>query len=82
MASAPDQGLSIEEMIAAAVQAIRAAVPESMRHPQLAVVCGSGLARLESLVDPIDRVVLGFDQVPHLHRATGIHEHKQKAILD
>lgn len=56
-----------------AAEHIRAALPNELKNPTLAIVCGSGLGLLQYGLQsaPSPKIELHYDEIPHFPKSTG-----------
>jgi purine-nucleoside phosphorylase len=55
-----------------AVTFLTNSLPEGLRKPQVAIVCGSGLGGLAETVQSEPRAEFDYTSIPHFPRPTGI----------
>jgi purine-nucleoside phosphorylase len=54
---------------------LRSILPEELKHPKIAIVCGSGLGGLAETIDSSPKVELPYEQVPGFPVSTGMYYH-------
>jgi hypothetical protein len=55
-----------------AVSYLRASLPEGLKKPLVAIVCGSGLGGLADTIHPESRTEYDYASIPHFPRSTGL----------
>lgn len=50
---------------------IHNSVPACLQHPQIAIVCGSGLAGLQNALAPSPRIAIPYADIPHFPTSMG-----------
>lgn len=50
---------------------LRNALPASLRMPQVAIICGSGLGGLQHAIQPSPRHEFRYADIPHFPRSSG-----------
>ncbi len=50
---------------------LRAALPAELRHPKVAIVCGSGLGGLAETIHAEPRMAMAYENIPNFPRSTG-----------
>lgn len=63
--------ISIWEQTQEAVAFLAESLPESLRKPKVAIVCGSGLGGLADTVQADPRIEYNYASIPHFPRPTG-----------
>jgi len=61
------------ERATATADTIRAYLPESLKSPKIAIICGSGLGGLANTIDPEPRVELPYSQIDGFPVSTGMY---------
>lgn len=51
---------------------LRDKVPENLRKPQVAIICGSGLGGLAGTVHNESKIELDYTSIPHFSPSTGM----------
>lgn len=64
-------GISTFERANEAVEYLQSRVPEALRNPQVAIVCGSGLGGLADTVNAESKAEYDYASIPHFPRPTG-----------
>lgn len=59
------------ERVHQAVSFLKSRLPESLRFPKVAIVCGSGLGGLADTVQSEPRAEYDYSSIPHFPRPTG-----------
>lgn len=59
------------ERTSQAVAFLQSRLPEGLRNPQVAIVCGSGLGGLADTVQAEPRAEYDYSSIPHFPRSTG-----------
>lgn len=50
-------------------------LPEALREPKFAIICGSGLGGLVDSIDPETKVEIDYKDVPYFPTSTGEFDH-------
>ena len=50
---------------------VRSKLPEELKNPRVAIVCGSGLGGLSDTIDAEPKVQLSYKSIPHFPQSTG-----------
>jgi len=66
------QGLGTQNLLKEAVKLIHNRIPENLRRPRVAVVCGSGLSALGATIR--GRVDLPYTSIPGFTSSTGVYQ--------
>ena len=59
------------DMYLESVEFLRAKIPESLRTPRVAIICGSGLGGLAGTVHEEEKFELDYKSIPHFPHSTG-----------
>lgn len=65
------ESLSISDRANIAIDFIRKLLPEPLRNPKVAVICGSGLQHLAHALSDTPRVEIKFADIPYFPQTTG-----------
>ena len=63
------------ERASEALSFLRDRLPKDLQHPQVAIVCGSGLNGLANTVEAEPRAEYDYATIPHFPRPTGKSAH-------
>ena len=61
------------EMYKESAEFLKAQVPESLRTPKIAIICGSGLGGLAGTVQNEGKIELDYASIPHFTPSAGKH---------
>ncbi|ORY00310.1 nucleoside phosphorylase domain-containing protein [Clohesyomyces aquaticus] len=59
---------------------VRAALPDVLQNPKVAIVCGSGLGGLAQTIEPEPKVELAYETIPNFPRST-VQGHEGKFVF-
>lgn len=62
---------SLFEQAVEALSSLKERLPETLQHPRVAVVCGSGLGELANTIHDEPRAEFEYSSIPHFPRLTG-----------
>lgn len=67
-----DQPITTFERAQETAQFLAQRLEDPLRHPKVAIVCGSGLGGLADAVHASPRVEIDYASIPHFGRTTGV----------
>ena len=50
---------------------VQSQLPESLQHPKVAIVCGSGLGGLADTIEAEPKIALDYANIPNFPQSTG-----------
>ena len=50
---------------------VRDQLPDSLKHPEVAIICGSGLGGLADTIEAEPKTALDYADIPHFPQSTG-----------
>jgi purine-nucleoside phosphorylase len=59
------------ELATETVNFVRSQLPESLQHPKVAIVCGSGLGGLAETIEAEPKKELSYEVIPNFPTSTG-----------
>ena len=63
--------LTIAEQVRGSCTQLQGVVPEALREPKVAIVCGSGLGGLVDAIHDSPRFEVPYKDIPHFPKSTG-----------
>lgn len=70
MAEIPPRTETIFSLATKSANHIRAQLPEELKHPQVGIICGSGLGGLAATLNPSPQFELSYTQIPNFPHST------------